>query len=283
LRKLVASPPLHRVRALLAIAVGCAAATLLAGCLSPKYKFARKEAPPARELNIRFPTAPPEAVLGTVITFGGPGSWKREAFWDEYVVTLRNPGDQPLSVVAVTLTDSAGVARPAGDDPWKLERQSKDLEKRYRDAGMAFARAAGPRVMAATAEPAVVTGAGVGSAGAAGAAATTAVALPVYGVAVWGINRHNKAAIAKEFARRKLALPITLGPGETKSGSLFFPMIPNPRSLGLEWSNGPDRGVSVLPLDPLHGIHIKGEDATVPTSSLAPHPRNLPESDAQTS
>jgi hypothetical protein len=212
-------------------------------------------------------------VLDTVIVYGGPGSWKREAFWDEYVVTLRNQGDQPLNVVAVALTDATGVARAAGEDPWKLEKESKDLEKRYREAGMSFARAAAPRVMVATAEPAVVTGAGIGSAGAAAVAATTAVALPVYGVAVQSINHHNKAAITKEFARRRLALPITLAPGETRTGSLFFPMIPDPRSLGLDWSNDSDHGTSALPLDSLLGLHMRAEEAA----------GGLQKSDAQTS
>jgi hypothetical protein len=236
------------------------AACLLVGCLSPKYKPAGKNTLPAHPLNIAFPAAPPlNATLNTLIAFGGPGSWKREAFWDEYVVTLRNEGDQPLQVDSIMLADYADVSHPPGDDPWALERQSRDLEKKYRDAGLAFARIAAPRVLAATAEPAVLTGAGVGSAGAAAAAATTAVALPVYGLTVLGINSHKKAAIKAEFTRRRLPLPLRLGPGETRSGSLFFPMVPNPRSLSVHWSNESDRGDSSLALDVLRGLHMKAD------------------------
>jgi hypothetical protein len=236
------------------------AACLLVGCLSPKYKPAGKNTLPAHPLNIAFPAAPPlNATLNTLIAFGGPGSWKREAFWDEYVVTLRNEGDQPLQVDSIMLADYADVSHPPGDDPWALERQSRDLEKKYRDAGLAFARIAAPRVLAATAEPAVLTSAGVGSAGAAAAAATTAVALPVYGLTVLGINSHKKAAIKAEFTRRRLPLPLRLGPGETRSGSLFFPMVPNPRSLSVHWSNESDRGDSSLPLDVLRGLHMKAD------------------------
>lgn len=255
----MAQPALRRwFRGLTAVTLTGIAACLLVGCVSPKYKHAGKSAPPVLALNVSFPPAPPlNATLYTVITFGGAGSWKREAFWDEYVVTLRNEGDQPVEVDSFVLADYADVSHPPGDDPWTLERQSKDLERKYRDAGMAFARIAAPRVLAATAEPAVLTGAGIGSAGAAAAAATTAVALPVYGLTVLGINSHNKAAIKAEFTRRRLPLPLRLGPGEMRTGSLFFPMIPNPRSLTLHWSNESDRADSVLPLDVLSGLHIK--------------------------
>jgi hypothetical protein len=212
-------------------------------------------------LNVKFPSSPPDGGLDTVIIFGGPGSWKREAFWDEYVLTLRNQGEQPLTVAAAALTDYAGSSRAPGDDPWALERQSKDLERRYRDAGMSFARVAGPRILAATAEPGVIASAGIGSAGAAAAATTTAVALPIYGLTMLGINRHNKTEINAEFKRRSMPLPITLGPGESRSGSLFFPMTPNPRTLSLSWSSESGNGDAVLPLEFLRGIHVTADSA----------------------
>lgn len=247
-----------------------AALCLLMGCVSPRYKFASKDTPPARALNVNFPPAPLEAKLTTAITFGGPGSWKREAFWDEYIVAIHNHGDRPLQVTAVTLVDFAGTPRAAGDDPWALERESKTLERQYRDTGMAFARMAAPRVLVATTEPVVIAGAGIGTAGAAVAATATAVALPIYGLAIWGINSHNKAAIKAEFTRRRLPLPLRLATGETRTGSLFFPMVPNPRSLAMNWSNESDKGDSVLMLDFLRGLHVTAvtADSTIQNSSL---------------
>jgi hypothetical protein len=233
----------------------------LAGCVSAKYKFAGKTTPPARALNIQFPPAPLDANLATVITDKGPGSWKQEAFWDEYVVTLHNTGDQPLQVASITLVDFGGTSVSAGDDPWALERRSKTLERKYRDAGVAFARIAAPRVLVASAEPAVIANAGIGAAGAAAAATATAVALPVYGLATWGRNRHYKVAIKKEFNRRRLSVPLRLAPGETRTGSVFFPMVPNPHSLDLNWSNGSASADSVLALEFLRGLHIKAESA----------------------
>ena len=257
------------LRASLAVALAGAAACLLTGCVSPRYKLASKNTLPARALNVNFPPAPLEAILNTLVIFGGRGSWKREAFWDEYVVTFHNHGDQPLQVDSVTLVDFAGAPRSAGEDPWALERESKTLEKRYRDAGMAFARIAGPRVLVAAAEPGAIASAGIGSAGAAAAATATAVALPVYGLAIWGINSHNKATIKAEFTRRRLPLPLSLAPGETRTGSLFFPMVPSPHSLAVSWSNESGKGDSVvLPLDFLRALHLTAAPTATPHSSL---------------
>src|ERR1700674_4458494 len=256
-------PP--RLTAHSGIVLACAALCVLTGCVSSKYKFARKDTPPAPALNVRFPPGPLDVTLASVIIDGGPGSWKREAFWDEYVVTFHTTGDQPLQVASVTLVDFAGTSRIAGDDPWALERESKTLERKYRDSGVAFARMAAPRVLVASAEPVAIASAGIGTAGAAAAATATAVALPVYGLAIWGINRHNKVAITAEVNRRRLPLPLSLAPGETRTGSLFFPMVPNPRSLDLNWSNESGTGDPVLPLDFLRGIHVTAASGDSPT------------------
>jgi len=230
---------------------------LSSACVSSKYKRADKRIPPAKALNVKFPPAILDASLYTEISDGAPGSWKREAYWDEYVVTIHNAGDQPLEITSTTLTDYNEAPHRAGDNPWALERESKTLGKRYQDAGIAFARVAAPRVIVSAAEPGVVASAGVGSAGAAAASTITAVALPIYGATVFGINIHNKKEITKEFNRRRLPLPLPLAAGETRTGSFFFPTIPNPHALTLHWSNGSGEGDSALGLDFLEGLHVK--------------------------
>jgi hypothetical protein len=232
---------------------------LLTACVSPKYKRADKSTPPAQPLNVKFPSSTLDTALYAEISDGSPGSWKRDAFWDEYVMIMHNEGDQALTIVSATLTDYAGAERPAGTDPWALERESKTLEKRYRDAGIAFARIAAPRAIVGAAEPGVVATAGIGTTGAAAAAAATAVALPVYGVTVFGINMHNKAAIKQEFNRRRVPLPLTLGPGETRSGSFFYPMVPNPQALTVRWTSSAGDGETTLELHFLQGLHVTGE------------------------
>lgn len=167
-----------RLRGPLAFVIACVALCMV-GSVSSKYKFADKKTPPAQTLSVHFPPAPLDANLTSIITYGGPGSWKREAYWDEYVVSLHNTGEQPLQITSATLVDFAGASRSTGDDPRALERESKTLERKYRDSGIAFARIAAPRILVSSAEPVVIANAGIGAAGAAAATTATAVALPV--------------------------------------------------------------------------------------------------------
>jgi hypothetical protein len=124
-------------------------------------------------------------------------------------VILENHGERPLTIDSATLADSAGTPYAAGSDPWALEKQSKKLEKQYRDHGDAFMRAAGP------------------------------------GVLIVGVG----------FKRRRLPLPLTLAPGETRTGSLFYPMV-RPGSLALYWSNDSGSETAVLPLEFLQALHV---------------------------
>jgi hypothetical protein len=245
------------------VTVAMAAVTLCCqnGCVATKYKLAKKNTPPVQLLNVAFPpSAPLQPTLTSLIIYGGPGSWKREALWDEYVVTLENRGERPVTVDSATLADPAETIYAAGNDPWALEKQSKKLEKQYRSRGEAFMRAAGPGVLIVGAGAATLSAAAGStvfvSAGMAGAAVATVVVLPVYYVTVLGINHHNKKAVMAEFKRRRLSLPLTLAPGETRTGSLFYPMVRNPSSLDLFWSSESTSGQTVLPLDFLKGLHV---------------------------
>jgi hypothetical protein len=231
----------------------------LTGCVSSKYRAAPKDTPVPQLLNVAFTPAPLEAALTTLIAYNGPGSWKRNAFWDEYVVTLHNPGSQPLIVSGTGLVDYAGTVRTAGAQPWALEKESKTLERQYKDAGITFVRYTAPAVIIVGAGAAAISSAGVLTAAGSTAAGATIIALPVYYAVILTINHYNKVAMEEEFNRRRLALPLTLAPGETRTGSLFFPMVPNPRSLGLRWSTGTTSGETVLPLDFLRGLHTTPE------------------------
>ena len=248
---------LSRASRLVAVmALSLSVAGLFTGCVSNKYKMAKSGTALPQLLNVAFASAPLEATLNSVITFNGPGSWKRDAFWDEYVVTLHNPGNQPLTVTTAGLTDFAGLARTAGGEPWGLENESRTLERKYKDAGMAFVRYTAPGLLIVGTGTAAAASAGFLSAGAGAAGAAIVVVLPIYYIGVVVINHKNKAAMSGEFNRRRLVLPLTLAAGETRTGSFFFPMVPSPRSLGLRWSTATASGESVLPLDFLHGLHV---------------------------
>jgi hypothetical protein len=130
---------------LLAAGLACGAAGALGGCGSAtRYQAADSRVPAAWLLNAPFPPAPVSATLATVIVCGGPGSWKREALWDEYIVTLKNPGAKPVTVTAVELEDFSGGRGAAAVDPWKLEHESAERARMFQRTGVAFAREALP-------------------------------------------------------------------------------------------------------------------------------------------
>jgi len=235
--------------------------------------MAPKDTPPVVPLNVVVAQPPVELVLNAVIIYKGPGSWKREALWDEYVVTIRNHGEGPLTITAATLVDFAGVSLQPGVDPWALEKESQTLEQRYKKAGVAFARNALPGVLILGTGTAALMAIGPFAAGAAVAAvAVTVIALPVYYIVVLSVNHSNKSAIKAEFARRRLALPIIVGPGETHTGSLFFPMVPNPQSLNAQWVTGPTGGEVKLSLEFLRGLHVPSPAPGAPTIPPSSHP-----------
>jgi hypothetical protein len=257
---------MSKTLSLLVAIVSAALLIFQSGCVATKYKLAKKDTPPVQLLNVAFPAAAPlQPTLTALIIYGGPGSWKREALWDEYVITLQNSGGQPLTIESTMLVDSADLLVAAGNNPWALEKQSKLLEKQYRDHGEAFVRTAGPGLLIVGAGAAAVSATTASvfvSAAAVGAAAAAIVVVPVYYVTVLGINHHNKKAVMTEFTRRRLQLPLTLAPGETRTGSVFYPMVRNPGFLKLQWSGESGSGEATLPLDFLHGLHVPAAGVT---------------------
>jgi hypothetical protein len=243
------------------VAVLLSAVALSSGCASNNDHTAQGGTPRLLPINLATIQPPVVMVLDTIITYNGPGSWKREALWDEYVVTISNQGPQPLTVASAELTDFAGTIHATGIGMQSLERQSTILEQECLDAGLAFARDAGPT--------AVTVGGGVRLVGAASANTGAGMAVVAAGVPVPAsytrkIVSLNKVYFVGEFEQRRLALPLTLAPGEARVGSLFFPMVPNPRALSLHWSSGTTSGGLTLPLDSVQGLHVKAPATAVP-------------------
>lgn len=264
------------------------AALVLTGCVSRGYKLADKNTPPPAVLNLRSapvtaPTrgdasasvpvslpastpaaAPVEAIVRTVIIYQGPGSWKREAYWDEYVVTVTNHGNTPLVVNGATLLALNGESTLPGEDPWKLERIGRtwwqsnagDQTKTYLLLGGGTLAGAGIATVAAFSGGLFAPLTGAAAAGVTlGAAAV--VALPLVAVGSVGMNLHRKQQVETEFQRRRLALPFTLAPGQSIDGSLFFRATPSPRELTLHTGASDEARNMTVSLAPLASLHLR--------------------------
>lgn len=249
------------------IAVLFSATLLLTGCVSSKYQAASALGTRPQEMNINLDGGPVESRLDSIIVYQGPGSWKKSAYWDEFLVTFTNDSDQAVTLTAASLVDYAGTNVSAGMDPWQLEKASRSQRNRYNQAGVNFAL--NTLGYAALTYGAAGAGMLVGAAmtstwgGLAAGATVGLAAVPVTAIVVYANNQKHKHQIEKEFSCRRIAMPIALAPDESRNGSLFFPMTVSPASLRLEWARGGDRGFSTLPLPMLAGMHRK-ELATSP-------------------
>lgn len=239
------------------------------GCAFSQYKLAKKDIPPPIEMDLSLSQLPIEVLLNSVIIYKGPGSWKREAYWDEYIVSIANLGRLPLSIKSATLIDFQDNYNIAGSDPWKLEKQSKAWWKKTQASGtgITIVLGGGTAVSALALASAVGTmstgSAVIGVIGAAGV-----VILPVVGVSYIVGNIRGRSKIEKEFNRRRLVLPVTIPVAQVVQGSLFFPISPGPKCLILNYQMSNEVNNMEFELSPLKTLHIKEEEDKLPDSSF---------------
>ena len=239
-------------------------ALALSGCVSAKYKSAAKSTPPAAALNLTATQPPVEAMVNTVIVFHGPGSWKRDAYWDEYVVSVANHGSAPLVVDSVALTDFQGETTAPSDNPWLLEKLSlsrqDEINRRAKSALVQIGQGYAVVGVSSVIVGATVTGiAGTAAAGGAAFAASLAgvAILPFYIGGTVYRNISSRHDIEHEFAHRRLMLPATVAPGGVAQGSLFFRISPGPQRLALRGRSGAEPVEAVIDLTPLKGLHLR--------------------------
>jgi hypothetical protein len=243
-------------------------ALIFSGCVSPKYRLlpAANETVAGPALNLAAnPSSTLHATVDSVIIFHGPGSWKQEAYWDEYLITLTNHGDSPVRVESAVLADFHDQPVVPGADPWLLEETSKNwwTNARDGDAGRLLLLGGGAGAAGAFGLS-VANAATMVGAPAAFTAATTvaAMALPVYAAATVVRNIRTRQHVEAEFQRRRLDLPLYLAPGETMAGSLFFRVSPAPRRLALRAANDTGSHEVLVDLGSLAGLHRQASHPT---------------------
>jgi hypothetical protein len=255
-----------------------------AGCVSSKYKLVPKSTGPTPPPALQLTTADPavSATLHTVIVFHGPGSWKRDAYWDEYVVTLTVGGNEPLTIDDAALVDRDGHITTTGRDPWALDAASRRVLKVARRTGRNLVLGAGVGAawygsMALLASGFTIWG-GVTNSAAVAAGATGFVAIPLV-VAGSGVRtlvaRH---AVTKEFNLRRIALPATVPAGGSCTGSFFFPVTPAPAKLLVRYVDG--AGLShklTVDLAPLARLHLDPSAQPPPAIPAPTGPATTPE------
>ncbi len=213
-----------------------------------------------------------EASLDWVIVRDGPGTWARNADWDEYLLRVRSRSDRPLSIVRVTVVDSLQTRVEPQPGRKQLVKGSKKTARRYRDSGVKVkaGRGAGTLIVAGTAATAVgvvsasaaAYGAVLSGGSAVGAAGTAMSGLVLLGpaIAVGGIARGiNNSAVNNEIELRQTILPLEVRPGEEAPLDLFFPFAPSPVMVELVYADdsGQRHTITIDTRKVLQGLHFE--------------------------
>ena len=250
------TPPDNRLHAVLRPAALLLWVTLsvfaLSACTtSANYRLANDDIPAAEPLNYSNSGTHADIQLISVIVPRGPGSWKQNALWDEYLVSLSNPGSGPLRVESVSLLDLADVEQMPGVEQWQLEKLSEANWKKYQRMGRFALDAAG--VAGSILLPSFAYGL-------TGATSGLLTAIPIVAVStvavVTVLDRKNKTLVEQKFDSRRIKLPLDLAAGTVVQGSLFFPVVPGPQRLILRGRAGAEDLVLELDLKPLAGLHL---------------------------
>ena len=215
-----------------------------------------------------------EVVLDWVTVRDGPGTWAKNADWDEYQLRVTNHGSDAITLTDVQVFDSLGYAAEPMDRRKDLVKGSKQTVKRYdkvadlkvkagANAGLMAAGgvaifAAGSAAAYTAAYAAVMTG-GTAAGGAVMLASGAVLAAPAL-VGVGIARAVNNGKVDKEIQARSVALPLVVEPGETADLTLFFPLAPSPEKIRVAYeANGMQSEFDLTTADELFGLHIDPE------------------------
>jgi hypothetical protein len=202
------------------------------------------------------------ATLDWVIVRGGPGTWAKNADWDEYFIRVRNVGGNPLQITDIRLMDSLGTQIAPGSDRRQLVKGSKQAKRRYQGDGLTVQAGAGAGTLMVAGAATAVTAVGVGTAAAfgstamAGAAVGGLVLAPA--LAVGGIVRGvNNSKVNNRIETRLTPLPVVLETGDEIMLDVFFPLTPSPRQVELTYVDSLGEHIIIVDTrSALDGLHL---------------------------
>ncbi len=210
--------------------------------------------------------------LDWVIVRAGPGTWAKNADWDEYLMRFENLTDSPMQITNVWVYDSLGTQINRQLDRRALVKGTKGTKRRYRDSDIKVKAGMGTGKMLAAGAAVGVVGYGLAGAsavggfgapaaagGGAGAGAAVLLAVPV--IAFLGIKKDlNNRKVNSEIIRRQTVLPLALPSSDEVSAKLFFPLSPSPTHVEVIYTD--TEGEYRLVIDTqeaLDGLHLVPE------------------------
>jgi len=204
-----------------------------------------------------------------VIVRDGPGTWSKNADWDEYLFRVHNTSDNEISIESVFIYDSLDTLITSDSNRKQLIKGSKAASKRYKAEGLKVKAGLGGAGLVAVGGASYIAGMGLGAAVLAGGSTAAAagvvavgaiVAAPV--IIVGGIFRGvNNSKVANEIEDRQTVLPLTLSAGDATAMNIFFPLSPSPLRIEINYSDA--AGTHLLTLntaETLDGLHLRAPE-----------------------
>jgi hypothetical protein len=211
------------------------------------------------------------ATLDWVIVRDGPGTWAKNADWDEYLLTVNNRSDQSVKVTQLTVIDSLNTRIEPQSGRKQLVKSSKKTARRYKKSGIKVKAGRGAGTMLVAGAAVTVIGVGAASAAATGAimsgAATAGSAGAAAGgilllgpaLAIGGIVRGvNNSKVNNQIELRQTILPLEIPAAEEFGLNVFFPLAPSPKMVELVYTDA--TGEHSLVIDTgtaLDGLHME--------------------------
>ncbi len=196
-----------------------------------------------------------------VIVRDGPGTWSKNADWDEYLFRAKNVSGKEITIDSVVIFDSMETMIESSSDRKQLIKGSKSASNRYEDEGLIVKAGLGGGALVtvggatAAAGVSVLSGTMAGVAGAAGAVGGL-VAAPV--LVVVGVFRGvNNGKVSREIENRSTDLPMTLSVDSEIALDVFFPLSPSPVQIEVRYSDTDgDFVLTIDTADTLDGLHL---------------------------
>jgi hypothetical protein len=199
----------------------------MTACVSSRYVANPSTTPP--EVILQGVTEDLAITLRNVIVPDGVGSWVKGAKWTEWVLTFNTSAD--VRVERIALIDARGVY--VNSNVTSLQDLESTTERMAQDWKTGTVNLA------------------------AGALQFVPIPFLTYGVYLGNMMYSSYArtadydAIQQEFRKRTLPLPLDLGRGADVTGSAFFPLLPQPRTLAIKYHTSKGETELKLPLDQL--------------------------------
>lgn len=195
--------------------------------------------------------------LDWIIVRDGPGTWVRNAYWDQYIFRIENLSGSTVSITNVYLIDLIGNKVTMIADRKRLMDESQDTLGRYEQIQLKVKEGAGSSVMTAAVVGGSVFAGGVLATGGVFQAATAlgvgagpsllimgpllAAAAPV----ALTVQSKNRADVDRKIKELHSYLPQFMESDDLQRFDLFFPISPSPQRVVVEYVDSEDSKSSI--------------------------------------